>query len=618
MSDPIAPRYSPIVPCIQYQIRLLIALSVILWTLSDAASVGAQDEDNDRPQYVFDVTLNLGSQKASVHQTVHYVNRSAIPLSELVFQVPPARYDAFALSEATARGQAVNAHLDGEVLSLPLDADLNVGDRITATLTYSLTIPSPGDIRFGYLSGVVAMGNWFPILAIIDERGWVRQQYVPIGDPWVAENADYRVSLTLDREAKIAHTGRLVAAEGTTFTFEASDVRDFALAVSERYKTLHQQVGGVEVTVFYIPEQGDNGPALLRYTSETIEWGAERLGGYPYLTLHVAVVGSNDPAGVGQEYPTLYFISNQVASGPSNPGSYLNYIATHETLHQWFYSQVGIDQVNEPWIDEGLAVMLTYEYYEDLYPSLYDPSVAGVRRRLDDAISTYGEMPLDTPIQDYVDETHYFAMLYRRATVFYLEVEALMGESEFFEALRNVVSQSNQPRLVSGDQVLSAFARRAPVDEFKELVGEYFRAVPETLPEPTPTVEHSPSPDTAVDTPRPTPSILPDTPSPTAGPVEQPVVTPTSTQVQAARATQAPVATPTSVLIVLATATGSAAATHAATATPVVSTPTPSTVQTSPTSFIDIDFSSPITLGVAVIAAFVIGFGATAMVGRRR
>lgn len=586
--------------------------------LSSVGSVRAEDEENSRPQYIFEVTLDLESQTASVHQTVHYVNRSTMALSELVFQVPPARYDAFALSEATARGQAVSAHLDGEVLSLPLDGGLDVGDRVTITLSYSLTVPSPGDIRFGYLSGIVAMGNWFPILAVIDEQGWVRQQYVAIGDPWVAETADYRVNITLDRPAKIAHTGRLVSSEGTAFTFEASDVRDFAFAISDRYQTLHQRVGGVDVTVFYIPERGDNGPALLRYTAETVEWGAEKLGGYPYFTLHVAVISSNDPAGIGQEYPTLYFISDQVAAGPSQPGSYLNYIATHETLHQWFYSQVGVDQVNEPWIDEGLAVMLTYEYYEDLYPGLYDSSVAGVRSRLSNAVSTYGVMPLDTPIQDYIDETHYFAMLYRRATVFYLELEALLGEAQFFEALREIVSQSNEPRLVSGDQVLSAFARRAPPGEFKDLVGEYFRSVPATLPEPTPTPADSPTPEPLTNTPQPAPSPPADTPSPTAGPVEVPVDTPTPTQPAVVQQTQSSAPTPTNQLVVLATATATASSTRTAEPTTVASTPTPQAVQQGPNSEFNLDPSSPISIGIGVVVAFILGFGVTALLGRRR
>ena len=595
-------------------------MSALLWTLSHAGFAHAEDEQTDRPQYTFEVDLNLGSQTASVAQKVHYVNRSGVSLSELVFQVPPARYRSFALAEATVRGHTVKAQLDGEVLSLPLDDELHIGDSVTITLAYKLTIPSPGDIRFGYLSGVLAMGNWFPILAVIDEHGWVRQQYVAIGDPWVAESADYRVSLTLDRPATIAHTGRLVAAEGTTYIFEAGDVRDFALAISERYQTLQQQVGGVYVTVFYIPERGDNGQALLRYTAETVEWGSERLGGYPYFTLHVAVISSNDPAGIGQEYPTLYFISSQVAAGPSQPGSYLNYIATHETLHQWFYSQVGVDQVNEPWIDEGLAVMLTYEYYEDLYPSLYDSSVTGVRSRLSNAVSTYGVMPLDTPIQDYNDETHYFAMLYRRATVFFLEIEALMGEAQFFEALREIVSLSDQPRLVSGEQVLSAFARRAPSEEFNELVGEYFRTVPATLPEPTPTPVDTPTPELPTNTPQPTPSPPADIPSPTAVPGDDPLDThtPTPNQEASNQPTRPVLSTPENILIVLATATVTASATHTAEPTKVATTPTPPSAPTAPDSELNLDPDSPIALGVGVVVAFIIGFGLTALLGRRR
>ena len=32
----------------------------------------------------------------------------------------------------------------------------------------------------------------------------------------------------------------------------------------------------------------------------------------------------------------------------------------HEIVHQWFYSLVGNDQIDDPWLDEAFATYLIY------------------------------------------------------------------------------------------------------------------------------------------------------------------------------------------------------------------------------------------------------------------
>ncbi len=594
---------------VAFPIAIALALSLLL---ADSRVALAEQPDDSRPTYNLDVSLNIKALQASVQQTVRYVNRSSLYLSELVFQVTPTRYKAFKLAGAAVNGQPASATLDGAVLSLPLSARLAPGEVVTATMAYSLTIPTPGDLRYGYSAGVLALGNWFPILSVVDGKGWRRQQYVPIGDPFVSETADYLVRLTLDQPAKVAHTGRLVQQDSLSHTFVANDVRDFALAVSPRYATLSQNVDGVEVTVFYLPEQKGTSQALLKYVVETLQWAAGRLGGYPYSTLQVAVVGSNDPAGVGQEYPTLFFVSNMLTAGPTDPGSYFNYIVSHEIMHEWFYSQVGVDQVYEPWIDEGLATMLTYEFYKDRYPELYQPTINGLRARLADSINIYGSAPMDTPIQGYSDEGHYFAILYRRSAVFFLELKTLAGQDAFYQALREIIGLSQSGRLVTGGQVIAAFARHLPADRLDELVGKYFRRDPRSTLSASPTAVARPTTTATTAAVSPTVAVTrtatPATNTPTPSPTETRTPTPTATIELS----------PTSALVVLATATWTVPAPTPKTVAPAGATMTPTVEQPAQSSQQADQSFDPLTVGLAAAAGLLVGVGLIALISRRR
>ena len=39
----------------------------------------------------------------------------------------------------------------------------------------------------------------------------------------------------------------------------------------------------------------------------------------------------------------------------------------HEVAHQWWYSLVGNDQIDEPWLDEALTQFTTALYFREMY-----------------------------------------------------------------------------------------------------------------------------------------------------------------------------------------------------------------------------------------------------------
>src|SRR5205814_5519471 len=106
----------------------------------------------------------------------------------------PAYFRAFTLRSATVAGRAAPTNLDGVILDVKLPSPLLPGASTTVELAYTVQVPSPGSNRFGSAGGIIALGNWYPVLYPFRDGGWLTHQYTPIGDAFVTEAADYDVT----------------------------------------------------------------------------------------------------------------------------------------------------------------------------------------------------------------------------------------------------------------------------------------------------------------------------------------------------------------------------------------------------------------------------------------
>ena len=69
----------------------------------------------------------------------------------------------------------------------------------------------------------------------------------------------------------------------------------------------------------------------------------------------------------GMEYPGFVMLS-PVGLEARIIGSSLDRLMLHEIAHQWFYSLVGNDEIDDPWLDEALAWYVIYAYYQEVRP----------------------------------------------------------------------------------------------------------------------------------------------------------------------------------------------------------------------------------------------------------
>lgn len=473
------------------------ALSVVfaLLLLSSLASrvAAASTPADESAAYRVHAVVDYQSGRVDVDEAFSYKNQTGDTLVAVVLNAMPAHFGVFSLKSASAAGRASPAKLTGVDLEIPLAANLAPGQSIDFAISYRLDLPSPGDLRFGRSGGVTRLGNWLPVVELYRAGRWTRHPYSTIGDPFATECAEYDVTLDVigaPATLAIAHSGDLVEHAGTRWHFHGSRIRDFALALSDRYHSMSTQVGKTAVTAYFRPEHAGGARRMLATAAATVRWADDNLGLYPYATLDVAEVPG--PTDNGQEYPNLVFIGDgsfapENSTSPDDPpvsstisgatdspavpassvgstgpgvGPYLDYIVAHEVIHQWFYGLVGNDQVESPWLDEGPTVHLTYLFLKEYDPPTYARMWPGVARGYASALAAGGEVPIDAPTSAYADEARYFALLYRGTALFLEEVRQRLGTPAYLALLRDFVAE-HRFGIVKTRDLLGAIRARA-------------------------------------------------------------------------------------------------------------------------------------------------------------
>ena len=320
------------------------------------------------------MTVNVDYDRAflNVDQTVRFTNNSDRSLASVVFNVPPAAFNAFTLSSASvgetavkpSRGRSATGHPSARAPGAWRDyhGDLALVGPSSPTAT--------GDTALQM--GCLCSATGIRCLLCCRMALWERHQYMPRGDAYFSEVADYDVSVSVPPTVTVASSGQTVSRKGGQWVFQRRGCRDFALAMSSHYQTLTRRVDGIAVTVYYLPEQADGAKSAMEITEQAMRWYAKRIGPYPFPSLAVVQVPNGDGQHTAQEHAGLFFIRSDIFA-PGVVGIY----AAHELAHAWFFAAVGADQIRDPWMDEGLVTSLSLDFYKENYPKEY-PGHLGV------------------------------------------------------------------------------------------------------------------------------------------------------------------------------------------------------------------------------------------------
>lgn len=272
-------------------------------------------------------------------------------------------------------------------------------------------------MRTGYAGTFLLAGQWFPKIGVWEKAGdryatkggWNCHQF-HANTEFYADYGTYDVDLTVPSNEVIGATGELVskvenaAAKTVTYTYHQSNVHDFAWTVQPDYVKVERKfeaarevtakemeavrarhgisaeeaaLTDVQVTVLLQPEHRSQAERHVKAAFNAIKWFGLWYGHYPHRTLTVVDPPHNGNGAGGMEYPTFITAGTSwiTTPGDGNPEGVL----VHEFGHQFWQGQVGNNEFEEAWMDEGFNTYSTGKVMDQQYGRVKLPfSVAGI------------------------------------------------------------------------------------------------------------------------------------------------------------------------------------------------------------------------------------------------
>jgi aminopeptidase N len=316
--------------------------------------------------------------------------------------------------------------------------------------------------RLGYNEKTVNLGNWYPVACVYENGEFRAEPYYSNGDPFYSDMANYEVTMTVPSKAVLASTGEVKSASESggksTYNLSARAVRDFAMCISDNFKTITGKAGKTSVTYYYYDEEKPE--ASLKAAIDSITTFNGMFGEYPYKTLAVAKTGFMHG---GMEYPNLVFISDAA----NMKDEYYQEVIIHEVAHQWWYGVVGNDQIRDAWMDEGLAdysVTLFYERNTEYNQKRSDRIMQTMKEYLvyTDIIKAYmqKDKTLDTSmnraLNQYNTESEYVYMTYAKGHLLFDNLRNTIGDKSFFDGIKDYYAK-NMFKNVKQEHMIGAF-----------------------------------------------------------------------------------------------------------------------------------------------------------------
>jgi len=417
-----------------------------------AAEASALDELPGVPVYHMDLAISPDLLTVSGQQEVYFTNQEELSLDEIYFHLYPNLLGGrVTVSDLTVNGQPVEPEFEIQetILRVPLAAPLEPGEQSVVGMNFEVDVPTEGGTNYGVFAAVddvLALAHFYPQVAVYDDSGWNIDLPPPNADVTYADTGFYLVRVTAPEEQVLMTTGQVIdrQADGgdQILTIAGGPVRDFYIASSDRYTVISDTVGETTINSYGFPEFAEQNERVLEIAAAALESMSSRFGDYPFTEFDV---GPTPNLALGVEYPGAVVIRSEIYDPDAQLGAtpaifYTEGTVAHEAGHQWFYSVVGNDQLNEPWLDEALTQYATLLYFVDTYGQpggeQFRESFLGRWDRVDRA-----DIPIGMPAGEY-DDREYGAIVYGRGPLFFEALAQEMGEETFEDFLRDYYRQN--------------------------------------------------------------------------------------------------------------------------------------------------------------------------------
>jgi len=398
------------------------------------------------PLYHIQARLDRSQAIPQIHavQDTRYTNRTDAALDFIYFRLfpnKPSYGSALTFHRITIDGiePTIEYQAEKTALGLALSQALEAGQSVDVHMEYDVTVPldnARGYGTFNFQNGVLLLSNFHPMVAVYDADGWNLSLAPDYGDPIYSETSFYTLELTAPQQDIVITSGSTLGKreneDGTvTWTCVSGPMRDMMVVVSDRLSCSSTAVGFIRVNSYYLPEHKETGETVLGYVRDGLRAYQQDFSAYPFAELDV--VEAPLSAG-GMEYPGLIMVAeSQYRAG----GEYLEFVTAHEVAHQWWYSLVGNDQVNQPWLDESLANYSIVHYYDYVYGRSRSELAFQnyVRSRYQKALDLGRDNVVNQPVSAFTPEDYGY-IVYGKGAVFFYELRQRLGDERMLAFLR--------------------------------------------------------------------------------------------------------------------------------------------------------------------------------------
>ncbi|MFN8474533.1 MAG: M1 family metallopeptidase [Anaerolineae bacterium] len=412
----------------------------------DLAQLGAL------PRYTLDLTVDPFNETYKGRQKVVYTNTDKTPLTDMVFRVFPNScplYGCGALNVDSVRvdGAAVTSksELDNTAIRFALPKAVPPGGKVEVDMDFSGRIAKdfgPNQQGYGinnYDDGkqIMMLANAYPIVAVRDNGRWVADAVYADGDAVFSPSALYDVTLHVPGGWNPVATGVATTESGTdtqrSVHYTTGPVRDFMIAIAPGWQKVSRQVGDTVINSYYAGDTRAGAEKALDVAAEAFQVYSKRIGPYPFTELNIVPAPLHRAAGV--EYPGLILVERNFYDKPAEP--FFETATAHEVAHQWFYSVVGNDVINNPWLDESFAQYLTALYFEDRYgQDRYNREIQSWQRTVDQMVQKGQDDIVGGGLPHFKGNDRYAVTIYIKGPLFLDALRQRVGDDKFFAGLQ--------------------------------------------------------------------------------------------------------------------------------------------------------------------------------------
>ena len=374
-------------------------------------------------------------------EEVRYINSETVGLNEIELRLfPNILGGEMRVTDLQVNGQPTTPKYDlgNNLMIVPLSNALERGQSIILKMNFAVIVPQEVELNYGilaYYDDVLTLAHAYPVICVYDDEGWNAEIPPQDGDVAYADTSFYIVRVTAPKGLTLVTSGQRLSSDEAgqvqTTSVASGPARDFYLAASPNFEEVSQTFGEVTIRSYARKEFKNGAQFALNVASKALDVFSKKYAPYPYTELDIVATPTLT---LGIEYPGMIAIADRVYDVDGEyrgiPTSiYLESTVAHEVGHQWFYSLVGDDQLDDPWLDESLAQFATLQYFTDLYGTQgadgFRSSLEGRWARVENA-----NIPIGLPVAGY-NGSEYGAIVYGRGPLFFVALKDEMGADTF-------------------------------------------------------------------------------------------------------------------------------------------------------------------------------------------